>query len=298
MAGPGNDRFGGDGCAAHAVVGLAAAGQPQRKRKLSCESSDGSATALQDAKPNSNSSTTVRARRVPTGGKAKRKRKTKWNVEPGLSVVRHAIYLYRNGEANSVEVERRLGVPARTLRRYVQESLDPTNEQFYLEETVLERRGRQVQEVSERYGNYSEESFVVASQYMPPLAAARGMTAHAPTAAAETAALTIAPPSLDRNLSLSDLPSDLTSPGAATAPFVDFDFNFDSIDLNEALIEMSALDAIMDGAAGGGGGATATTNPADALAFVNSAVDDMDLSSSTPWHTSDSFEILGVPSLS
>jgi hypothetical protein len=225
--------------------------------------------------------------------------------------VRHAIYLYRNGEANSVEVERRLGVPARTLRRYVQESFDPTNEQFYLEETILERRGRQVQEVSERYGNYSEESFVVASQYMPPLAAARGMTAHALTAtaaphtsaagetAAATATATITPPSLDRNLSLSDLP---------TTPFVDFDFNFDAIDLNEALIEMSALDAIMDGAAGGGAGARATTNSADALAFVNSAVDDMDLSSRTQ-HTIDSlealstqsppfFEMLGVPSLS
>ena len=100
-------------------------------------------------------------------------------MEPGLSQVRQAIYVYRNGEMNSVQIERVLGVPPRTLRRYVAESLDPSNRQFYLAETALERQGRMIKEASDKFGMYSEQSFVVALHYMPLMtgaaaAAARG----------------------------------------------------------------------------------------------------------------------------
>ncbi len=96
------------------------------------------------------------------------RRKTKWSVEPGLSVVRKAIYLFRNGVGNSVQIERLLQVPARTLRRYVGESLDPSNALFYVPETPHERRGRELQEAGERHGIYSRKSFEAAVLYARP----------------------------------------------------------------------------------------------------------------------------------
>jgi hypothetical protein len=75
--------------------------------------------------------------------------------------MRQAVYLYRNGLANSVQIQRRLDVAPRTLRRYVDDSKDPSCKQFFMRETMHERCGREVQEASERFGNYSPESFNV-----------------------------------------------------------------------------------------------------------------------------------------
>jgi hypothetical protein len=220
-----------------------------------------------------------------TGGKKKRKRKTKWNMEPGLSQVRQAIYVYRNGEMNSVQVERLLGVPPRTLRRYVAESLDPTNRQFYLAETALERQGRMIKEASDKFGMYSEQSFVVALHYMPLMTGAAvaaagegGATSslsaclsqqqlrpHVPAGAAAAAAahssavsavspvqFPAAPPRLARDPSLGIDLSDVAAANAATAPFVDIDFSLDSLaDLAELIAPLTGhsanqLDSALD----------------------------------------------------
>lgn len=176
MAGPIGFLLGGDGWAANAGLGLISHGQPQKKRKLPCESSVAGLTGKaedfkKDSKHNNTSASAAAsssgassAAPSATGGKKKR-RKTKWNVEPGLSIVRNAIYMYRNGVCNSVQIERLLQVPARTLRRYVNESMDPTCTLFYMPETPHERRGRELQEAGQRHGLYSHKSFEAVMRY-------------------------------------------------------------------------------------------------------------------------------------
>ena len=66
----------------------------------------------------------------------KKKRKTKWNTTH-KNIMMKAIYIYRNNLMNTVEIKKKLDVPARTLRRYVNMSKDPHNE-FYLPETYYE----------------------------------------------------------------------------------------------------------------------------------------------------------------
>lgn len=169
-----NFVVGGDGWAANAGLGLISHGQPQKKRKLPCESSAKGLTGkaednTKDSKATAQCGGSKKAKGTTAGGKKKRaRRKTKWNVEPGLSVVRKAIYLYRNGVCNSVQIERLLQVPARTLRRYVNESMDDTCKLFYMPETAHERRGRELQEAGQRHGLYSHKSLEAAVRYARP----------------------------------------------------------------------------------------------------------------------------------
>jgi hypothetical protein len=67
---------------------------------------------------------------------------------------------------NSVEIQRVIGVPARTLRRYVADSCDPGNAQLYLPETDMERRRREVQKVCDAYGKYSPEAFAAGRRFV------------------------------------------------------------------------------------------------------------------------------------
>jgi hypothetical protein len=94
------------------------------------------------------------------------RRATKWTVEPGLGLLRRALFVYRNGHMNSVEIQRLIGVPARTLRRYVADSCDPGNAQLYLPETDMERRRREVQKVCDAYGKYSPEAFAAGRRFV------------------------------------------------------------------------------------------------------------------------------------
>lgn len=155
---------GGDGTARKAGVSLITDGQPQKKRKLPHGSSAlGLTGKVKTAESSSTSQGIAQDSSKPK--RPKRSRKTKWNVEPGLSVLRKAIYLYRTGLGNSVQIERLLKVPARTLRRYVNESMDPHNKMFYIPETPHERHGRELREAGERYGVYSSKSFHVAMAF-------------------------------------------------------------------------------------------------------------------------------------
>ena len=67
---------------------------------------------------------------------AQKKRKTKWNSTHKKIMV-EAIYIYRNNLMNTIEIRKKLDVPARTLRRYVNLSKDPDSE-FYLPQTDYE----------------------------------------------------------------------------------------------------------------------------------------------------------------
>lgn len=164
---------GGDGGAAKAGLGLVPHGQPHKRKLQQCESAAHGLTgkAGQQQQQQQHPAQQLSAVVVSTADKKRvrrSRRKTKWNVEPGLSVVRKAIYLFRNGVGNSVQIERLLQVPARTLRRYVGESLDPSNALFYVPETPHERRGRELQEAGERHGIYSRKSFEAAVLYAHP----------------------------------------------------------------------------------------------------------------------------------
>ena len=67
---------------------------------------------------------------------AQKKRKTKWN-STHKKIMAEAIYFYRNNLMNTVEIRKKLNVPARTLRRYINFSKDPDSE-FYLPQTDYE----------------------------------------------------------------------------------------------------------------------------------------------------------------
>lgn len=190
MASPIGLLLGGDGWAANAGLGLIPHGQSQKKRKLTSESSAQGLTGKAEEQTNSKTTVATDCATECSGGKKKR-RKTKWNVEPGLSIVRNAIYMYRNGVCNSVQIERLLQVPARTLRRYVNESMDKSCKLFYMPETPHERRGRELQEAGQRHGLYSHKSFEAAMRYARrPEGSATGseaMAAAAPAVAAQQA---------------------------------------------------------------------------------------------------------------
>ena len=66
-----------------------------------------------------------------------KERKTKWNTTH-VSIMKKGIFFHRNGIMNTVEIEKRLGIPPRTLRRYVSFSRDPKSK-FFLDETRPER---------------------------------------------------------------------------------------------------------------------------------------------------------------
>jgi hypothetical protein len=171
---------GGDVWAATTGIGLVTNGQLKKKRKLSCASSAKELTGKTEDKKKRRKITSATAETTTTTvdlkktnkkkrtNKKKSRRKTKWNVEPGLSVVRKAIHLYRNGVGNSVQIKRLLNVPARTLMRYVAESMEPMNKLFYVPETSHERRGRELQEVGVQHGLYSSQSFEAAVHYTRP----------------------------------------------------------------------------------------------------------------------------------
>jgi len=65
-----------------------------------------------------------------------KRRKTKWNVEPHLSQMRSALHKVRVHRLTTTEVSRETGIPARTLRRYVNFSKNPADKLFYIEEPV------------------------------------------------------------------------------------------------------------------------------------------------------------------
>ena len=52
------------------------------------------------------------------GGSNDRKRKIKWNIEPYLSIMKHAVELAMQG-SSTTKVASKFNIPARTLRRYV-----------------------------------------------------------------------------------------------------------------------------------------------------------------------------------
>jgi hypothetical protein len=66
-----------------------------------------------------------------------KKRKTKWNTTY-IHIMKQGVFYYRNNIMNSVLIEKKLGIPPRTLRRYVAFSRDHESK-FYLEETESEK---------------------------------------------------------------------------------------------------------------------------------------------------------------
>lgn len=75
-----------------------------------------------------------------------KRRKTKWNTSH-ISIMKKGIYLFRHNIINSVQIERKLKIPPRTLRRYVAFSRDPESK-FYLEETDKEKLMRKASTMS------------------------------------------------------------------------------------------------------------------------------------------------------
>ena len=93
----------------------------------------------------------------------KQTRQTRWDVEPGLSLIRKAIYFYRIRGVSVYKIKRTLGVSAQTLHRYVKESHDPTSKFYLAEETATEREGGKIRAAIDKYGLYSKESFSAAA---------------------------------------------------------------------------------------------------------------------------------------
>jgi len=77
-----------------------------------------------------------RKRKVANTDSESKRRKTKWNVEPHLSQMRSALFKVRVHRLTTTEVSRETGIPARTLRRYVNFSKDPKDKLFFIEEQV------------------------------------------------------------------------------------------------------------------------------------------------------------------
>ena len=71
-----------------------------------------------------------------TRGKILKRRKSKWNNEYRLPIAQAAVYVWRNGGMNTVQIEKKFGIPPRTLKRYVTWSKDPESP-IYLRETIL-----------------------------------------------------------------------------------------------------------------------------------------------------------------
>jgi hypothetical protein len=70
-----------------------------------------------------------------------KRRKSRWNDEYRLPIVQAAVCLYRKGGLNTVQIERKFGIPPRTLKRYVTLSKDPEGP-IYLKETIYEYENR------------------------------------------------------------------------------------------------------------------------------------------------------------
>ena len=118
-------------------------------------------------------------------------------------MVRKAIFLFRNGVGNLVQIEDLLDVPARTLRRYVEQSKDPSCKLFYQPETGHERRGRLLMEAGRRHGVFSAQSLEAAVQYARPKLSV-------PESAAAAAAPSVPAPHAD--FGLQDLPEPTSQP--------------------------------------------------------------------------------------
>ncbi len=70
-----------------------------------------------------------------------KRRKSRWNDEYRLPIVQAAVFVWRNGGMNTVQIERKFGIPPRTLKRYVTLSKDPESP-IYLKETIYEYETR------------------------------------------------------------------------------------------------------------------------------------------------------------
>lgn len=62
-----------------------------------------------------------------------KRRKTKWSVEPFLSQMREALWKVRVDKVSTTDVSRDMGIPTRTLRRYVNFSKNPADNLFFIE---------------------------------------------------------------------------------------------------------------------------------------------------------------------
>ena len=69
----------------------------------------------------------------------KRKRVTRWCMAPELDRLKEAIRAFRCGEFNTVQIVQKLGVPERTLRRYVAASRCPADPLFFMAAPARER---------------------------------------------------------------------------------------------------------------------------------------------------------------
>jgi hypothetical protein len=70
-----------------------------------------------------------------------KRRKSRWNDEYRLPIVQAAVYTYRNGGMNTIQIEKKFGIPPRTLKRYITWSEDPESP-IYLKETIYEYENR------------------------------------------------------------------------------------------------------------------------------------------------------------
>jgi len=64
-----------------------------------------------------------------------------------VAIMKKGIFYYRNNLLNSVEIERKLGIPPRTLRRYTAFSRD-SESKFYLDETEPEKMVKEADSIS------------------------------------------------------------------------------------------------------------------------------------------------------
>lgn len=87
------------------------------------------------------------------------RRTTKWSNGSGFNSMAIAIHNYRNGYMNTVQIEKLMNVPPRTLRRYIILSKDPKSP-FYMKETnheqlstILMDAGKKILESEELFDN-------------------------------------------------------------------------------------------------------------------------------------------------
>lgn len=90
-------------------------------------------------------------------GEDQKRRKTKWNVEPLLTRMRTALRRIRIDKVSTTEISKSLGIPTRTLRRYVNFSKDPGDKLFYVEVEEEEQEDEPNQNDSEDEGDDSAE---------------------------------------------------------------------------------------------------------------------------------------------
>ena len=104
------------------------------------------------------------------------RKNTKWTSGDGLARVKRGIALFRNGTlTNYTHLALKVGVPPRTLKRYVAASRNPWDQLFYMEETAHEKLIAAMQRVRSQRGTFSMQALqsnfpgsAVAAPFCPP----------------------------------------------------------------------------------------------------------------------------------